>query len=189
MAKIEPGDVVCNRVSQRLPAGVQLRPLTMHPDERGRFTEVFRSSWPTGIAPVQWNATASRAGVLRGVHVHLRHSDYLITLSGRASVGLCDLRRGSPTERAAVLVEMCGETLSALTIPAGVAHGFYFHEPSTQLYAVSEYWDTTDELGCHWADPELQIPWPVTSAIVSARDAALPSLSTLSDVLPRWQSQ
>ena len=171
-----------------LPEGVRLRTLDMNRDFRGTLTEVFRNSWETDIVPVQWNITSTGAGVLRGVHVHIRHADYLITVAGTTSIGLRDLRPGSPTEGATALLRMSGEQLSALTIPAGVAHGFYFHEPSIHLYAVSDYWDTADELGCHWADPALEIAWPVTSAILSERDAALPPLRAIGRAIPPWQS-
>ena len=166
----------------KLPHGVAHRLLTMHHDERGALTELFRQSWDADVAPVQWNLVTSAAGVLRGVHVHPRHLDYVVVAQGRASMGLCDLRSGSPTEGRTALVEMRGDPLSALTIPPGVAHGFLFHEPSVLLYGVSEYWDPADELGCHWADPALGIPWPVTEAAVSARDAAAPPLA---EILPR----
>src|SRR5437867_1500718 len=124
-----------------LPLGVQLRPLTMHRDDRGVFAEIFREMWNTGCTPVQWSCVLSDPGVLRGVHVHPRHTDYLVIASGRASIGLCDLRHGSPTEGLAAVVEMCGDEVAGLTIPPGVAHGFYFHEPSISIYAVSEYYD------------------------------------------------
>ena len=117
--------------------------------------------------------------MLRGVHVHLLHDDYLILLAGRASIGLKDLRPDSPTAGLATVVELDGELLQALSIPPGVAHGFYFREPSQHLYAVSRYFDRADELGCRWNDPELAIPWPTTEAITSARDAAAPPLSVL----------
>jgi dTDP-4-dehydrorhamnose 3,5-epimerase len=131
------------------------------------------------VHPVQWNAVTSETGVLRGVHVHPRHDDYLVIVKGRGTVGLRDLRRGSPTEGLATTVEMHGAHPSALIIPHGVAHGFYFHEPSLHIYAVSHYWDPADELGCRWDDPALEIPWPVTEARVSERDAALPGLDSL----------
>ena len=162
-----------------LPAGVELRPLVSHRDARGSFTEIFRGSWRVGLDPVQWNFVESRAGVLRGVHFHLRHGDYLVILRGRASIGLCDLRPDSPTAGRAALVELRGDALSGLAVPPGVAHGFYFHEPSTHVYAVSHYWDLSDELGCRWDDPALEIPWPQQRAHISPRDEALPSLETL----------
>jgi dTDP-4-dehydrorhamnose 3,5-epimerase len=164
-----------------LPIGVNVRPLTPHDDQRGSFLELFRDEWGSGVAPVQWNAVRSEAGVLRGVHVHDVHDDYLVLYAGRATVGLCDLRRGSRTERLAALVEMSGLEPAALVIPHGVAHGFYFHEPSIHIYAVSHSWDPTDELGCRWDDPDLGIPWPIESVQLSDRDAALTPLSALMD--------
>lgn len=170
-----------------LPAGVVVRPLAAHVDERGTFTELYRLEWATGVTPIQWNAVRSDGGVLRGVHVHLRHDDYLTVPYGRAVVGLRDLRRGSPTEGLSGVVELGGDQQAALVIPHGVAHGFYFLEPSVYVYAVTEYWDPNDELVCHWADPELQIPWPVRSAQVSERDAKSQSLRDLLRQLEPWQ--
>jgi dTDP-4-dehydrorhamnose 3,5-epimerase len=171
----------------QLPAGTLLRPLQPHADDRGVFVELYRAEWATGVEPIQWNAVRSEAGVLRGVHVHLRHDDYLTVPVGRAEVGLRDLRRGSPTEGLSALVELDAERPAALVIPHGVAHGFYFPEPSLHVYAVTEYWDQSDELGCRWDDPELEIPWRVTSARVSDRDAASQPLRALLDELAPWQ--
>jgi dTDP-4-dehydrorhamnose 3,5-epimerase len=162
-----------------LPHGVTLRRLVPHRDERGAFTELFRSEWGVGVDPVQWNAVVSAPNVLRGVHVHPRHDDYLIVHAGRAAVGLCDLRPGSPTEGDACLVEVDGAEPAALTIPHGVAHGFWFLEASSHIYAVSHTWDPADELGCHWADPELGISWPAGEPRISERDAGLPPLAGL----------
>ncbi len=169
--------------AKNLPAGVQLRSLATHRDQRGDLTELFRAHWDTDIVPVQWNLVRSSASVLRGVHLHLKHSDYLTVVEGRMSVGLRDLRRDSPTAGAATVVELHGDEMAAVTIPPGIAHGFFFHGPAIHLYAVSEYWDVADELGCHWTDPALEIPWPMATAVVSARDAALPPLSVLLETI------
>lgn len=162
-----------------LPGDVRVAPLEPHRDERGAFVELYREEWPTGVSPIQWNAVHSEAGVLRGVHVHLRHDDYLTLLRGRATIGLRDLRDSSPTVGAAACVELDAERPAAISIPHGVAHGFFFHESSTHVYSVSHYWDPADELGCRWDDPALEIPWPQREARVSARDASLPSLDAL----------
>jgi dTDP-4-dehydrorhamnose 3,5-epimerase len=166
-------------VTTTLPHGTRLRPLDAHADERGVFTELYRVEWEAGAEPVQWNAVWSEPGVIRGVHVHIRHEDYLTVPVGRASVGLRDLRNGSPTEGLTALVELGQDEPGALVIPRGVAHGFYFHEPTLHVYAVSEYWDPADELGCRWDDPELEIPWPVATGRASDRDRAAPPLADL----------
>lgn len=160
-----------------LPPGVLLRRLEAHLDERGSFTEVFRQTWSTGLDPVQWNVVSSLPGVLRGVHVHPRHCDFLVMVSGRASIGLLDLRPGAGDR--GLVVEMNAAEPQALTIPPGVAHGFMFHAPSVHLYSTSEYFDPIDELGCRWDDPALRIPWPDAEVRLSPRDRGLPALAEL----------
>ncbi len=131
------------------------------------------------MTPVQWNAVHSSANVLRGVHVHRRHADYLTLVSGAATIGLHDLRPASPTEGEGRIVELAAAAPSALVIPQGVAHGFYFHEPSIHVYAVSHEFDPADELGCRWDDPALGIAWPCTEPEISNRDGSLGSLNEL----------
>lgn len=173
---------------QPLPAGVKLIPLTMYSDERGCFTEIFREEWQIGIKPLQWNFVASCAGVLRGVHVHIKHDDYLIALKGQVIIGLRDLRINSPTKNQTALVELDGNKLKGIFIPHGVAHGFYFRTDALHIYSVSEYWNMTDELGCHWTDPDLEIPWPMQTAKVSERDANAISYKELLLQLENYQN-
>lgn len=168
---------------QQLPDGVKLIELTPHADDRGVFTELYREEWGSGVAPIQWNAVHSKAGVLRGVHVHPRHADYLTMAAGHMTLGLCDLRPESPTHMLALTVELNTEAPLAGVIPPGVAHGFYFNEDSIHVYAVSHYWDMADELGCRWDDPALGIPWRHETAQISDRDAGLQPLSALVEEL------
>ncbi|MBA2642526.1 MAG: dTDP-4-dehydrorhamnose 3,5-epimerase family protein [Actinobacteria bacterium] len=144
--------------------GVVLQRLEPHADSRGVFTELFRESWGLDIAPEQWNVVRSETNVLRGVHAHWRHADYLTVVAGRATIGLYDVREGSPTEGLGVTVELDEHQPHALTIPTGVAHGFCFHEPSVHVYAVSDEWDPADELGCRWDDSDLALAWPCRPA-------------------------
>jgi dTDP-4-dehydrorhamnose 3,5-epimerase len=170
----------------RLPEGVGITTLETHADARGSLTEVFRSNWDTGIEPVQWNVTMSEAGVLRGVHVHLEHTDYLTVIDGRADVGLYDARPGSSTEGTATLVLLRADEMAGLTIPPGVFHGLYFHERSIFLYGLSHGWEPADDLACRWDDADMGIPWPVDSPEVSERDAEAPALRTLlAEIGPR----
>jgi dTDP-4-dehydrorhamnose 3,5-epimerase len=170
-----------------LPNLTQNLRLKMHPDARGTFTELYRQEWDTSITPIQWNLVQSNTNVLRGVHVHIKHWDYLIISSGSAIVGLRDLRQHSPTFEQTVMVKQTGEQLCALIIPPGVAHGFYFLEPSTHIYAVSEYWNMQDELGCHWADPALEMDFTVQQPMLSARDSSAKPFALLMEQLEPMQ--
>lgn len=162
-----------------LPGGVLLQPLAPSEDDRGTFTELFRDSWSLDVKPAQWNLVRSVPTVLRGVHAHWRHADYLTVVAGRATVGLHDLREGSATEGMGAAVELRADRPAGLVVPPGVAHGFYFHEPSIHVYAVDHEWDLDDELGCRWDEPGLGIDWPFEQATLSPRDEALGSLSEL----------
>ncbi len=153
-----------------LPPGVEILPLEMHRDERGWVSEVFRRDRARGPGPCQWNATVSRPNVMRGMHVHAKHNDYLVVVQGRMSVGLFDIRKDSPWYRRGTIVTLSGDDLSALVTPTGVMHGFYCHEPTVYVYGVDAYFDPRDEIGCHWADPGLKLDWPCADPILSERD-------------------
>ncbi|MEX0847468.1 MAG: dTDP-4-dehydrorhamnose 3,5-epimerase family protein [Ilumatobacteraceae bacterium] len=159
-------------------AGVVFHPLRSHPDERGVLTEVFRDTWALGDRPVQWNVVRSEPGVLRGVHCHWHHTDILNVVAGELILGIVDLRPGSPTESRAEMHRI--PALSAVVgIPPGVAHGFYFEEPTCITYGVSAYWSLDDELGCRWNDPDLGLDWPCTAPSLSERDRTAGPLVTL----------
>lgn len=162
--------------------GVIVTKLEPHADHRGVFTEIFRNAWPTEIAPVQWNVVRSRANVLRGFHVHVTHRDYLMALSGELFLGLKDIRPRSPTAGLSEVHMLSPAQAAAVTIPPGVAHGFYFAKPSAHLYAVSQYWNVADELGCRWDDPEIGIDWPTSAPLLSERDASAGSYAQMVDV-------
>jgi dTDP-4-dehydrorhamnose 3,5-epimerase len=159
-----------------IPHGVELLPLTRHEDARGWVSEIFRRDRATGD-PCQWNATLSEANVLRGVHVHVRHSDYLVVVSGRMHVGLFDIRPDSPTSGASAMLELSADALTSLHMPAGVMHGFYSSTRSLYVYGLDTYFAPADELGCSWSDPELGLAWPCTNPVVSDRDRRAGSLA------------
>jgi dTDP-4-dehydrorhamnose 3,5-epimerase len=163
--------------------GVERIQLESHADAGGVSAQVFHRGWQLAIHPVQWNAVQSEANVLRGVHAHVVHEDYLVLLKGQMLLGLRDLRPGSTTEGNTAMLDLKAGHLEAVRIPPGVAHGFYFARSSLLLYCVSHYWTLADELGCHWADPELRLDWPVREPLLSQRDASAGSLRELMDTL------
>lgn len=167
----------------QIPDGVVVRDLTSHRDDRGCLTEVFRASWVPDGAFLQWNFVDSEANALRGVHVHPVHADYLVTIQGLLMLGLHDLRKWAPTYGVACLIKLSGTRMQSVLIPPGVAHGFYFPEPTRFVYGVTEYWSPADELGCLWNDPYLGIPWPVADPALSPRDREAGSFDELVHVL------
>lgn len=153
--------VPTDSVSTPLPEGSKIVSLRTLEDSRGEFTEVFRSEWTPELAAVQWEFVSSVRGSLRGMKVHLRHVDYVVLLRGHLRIVLRDLRPSSSTFRTTFVIDQSTRTpREAITIPAGIAHGFYFHERSDVLIGVTHYWDPADELQCRWDDPVLWGAWP-----------------------------
>jgi dTDP-4-dehydrorhamnose 3,5-epimerase len=67
-------------------------------------------------------------------------------------------------------------------------HGYCTLETDTEvIYKVTAPWDRQAERGVIWNDPELAVPWPISSdeAILSAKDAALPRLADCGE----WHSR
>lgn len=168
--------------------GVLLFPLTVHPDDRGSFTEVYRRSWLPGEEEmVQGNLSYSSAGVLRGLHFHRSQADYWCVVNGAALVGLFDLRVGSPTEGHKAEVPLTSEGPPAtLYIPRGVAHGFYAETDLLLYYLVDRYFSGEDEFGVAWDDPDVRISWPGKDPILSDRDRSNPSLAEVRAQAPPY---
>lgn len=163
-------------------ADVKLGPLDEKKDLRGSFTEIFYDSWDSGIKPAQWSFIKSTAGTLRGMHLHQRHDEYFLLVSGKAYVGLKDLRPNSVTQNQAALYVFDAAELTYLSFPTGILHGWYFSEDAMHIQAVSEdyeHYATNDNPGCRWDDPDLNIDWPEKPTLIADRAANFPSLKTL----------
>src|SRR3954447_18505216 len=164
--KISESDVI---------AGVYVVEPDAHGDQRGRFVETYRRSWfPEGREMVQGNRSDKQAGAVVGLHYHLHQADYWYVPRGRARVVLHDLREGSPTDGATLVLEIGEHDDRGVFIPPGVAHGFAAVTDMTITYLVDNYYNPHDELGVAWDDPEIGADWGVSEPILSARDQANP---------------
>jgi dTDP-4-dehydrorhamnose 3,5-epimerase len=168
--------------------GVYLVRFQKFGDPRGYFYESFRRTWIPGIRDmIQGNCSYSNAGVLRGMHYHLKQADFWSVPVGRVRAALYDFRPSSRTKGASQVVEMGRDSPLGLYIPKGVAHGFCALEDSFMTYLVDEYYDGADELGIRWDDPALGIEWGLQQApTLSERDAKNPLIQAIpADVRPR----
>lgn len=164
--------------------GVIIDTPKVHGDDRGQFAEIYRAaSMPARFA--QSNHSRSAAGVLRGLHYHQHQADLWYLVTGRAQVGLVDLRdrRQLPMVETHVLD---AATPTSIYIPSGVAHGYLALTAIDLIYWVTSEYNPADEHGVAWDDASLALRWELagTEPIVSARDAENPRFSW--DLIPSF---
>ena len=176
-------------VETALPGVLLLEPARFG-DSRGFFMELYRSSRyaEAGIAApfVQDNFSRSSRGTLRGLHFQEPNPQGKLVqcLAGHIWDVAVDIRRGSPTFGRWVSADLDGESMRQLWVPPGFAHGFcVVSERADVLYKVTDFWAPSSERSIAWNDPALAIPWPVAEPLLSAKDAAAPTLAA-SPVLP-----
>jgi dTDP-4-dehydrorhamnose 3,5-epimerase len=161
-------------------------------DERGFFLESFHAQryHDLGIvdAFVQDNHSRSKRGVLRGIHFQVRHpqAQIVTVIRGRVFDVAVDLRPDSVTFSRWYGVELSDDGPRQLYMAPGFGHGFCVLSDFADLhYKVSRIYDHTDEGGVVWNDPDINIRWPIETAVVSQRDASYPRLGDLDrDHLP-----
>jgi dTDP-4-dehydrorhamnose 3,5-epimerase len=160
--------------------GVRVRPLDPIGDMRGSLCEVHRDTWDLAPRPVQWDFIFSKAGTLRGVHVHRLRWDFVVVLEGHATIGLKDIRRAGRSFGNVMAIDIPDGRPTVVTIPPGVAHGVFASTALRYLYGLTVPWDGADEdLGCRYDDAALAIPWPNEPRRVLPRDLELPDFATL----------
>lgn len=158
-----------------------------HEDERGWFARATcrDTLFALGLDPrvAQTNLSFNRTrGTLRGLHWQdgpATEAKVVRVLTGALFDVVVDLRPSSPTFRQYLAIELHDPT-QALHLPAGVAHGFQTLKPDTLVhYQMSVPYAPEHARGLRWDDPQLNIPWPIATPILSARDQAWPFLDDL----------
>lgn len=158
-------------------------PLIIEPrvfvDERGWFMETFNAATfaPYGVPAVfaQDNHSYSRRGVVRGLHYQLEQPQGKLVrcVRGRIVDVAVDIRRGSPQFGKWTSVELSAENRRMLWIPPKFAHGFaVLSDEAEVLYKCTTLWHRASDQTLLWNDPDLDIDWGVTEAIVSEKDRA-----------------
>ena len=112
---------------------------------------------------VQDNQSASKRGVLRGLHFQINYpQDKLVrVLNGEVYDVAVDLREGSPTFGKHFGVLLSEENKKQFFIPKGFAHGFLvLSEYAVFAYKCTDFYHANDEGGLMYNDPEIGIEWP-----------------------------
>ncbi len=101
-----------------------LKPLVVHPDERGRLMEILRSDDPLFRQFGQVYVTTVYPGVVKGWHYHKRQWDHFAVVQGTVKMALFDLRPESATRGALMELFPGAHNPLLVAIPPLVAHGF-----------------------------------------------------------------
>ena len=113
-------------------------------------------------------------GSVRGLHFQQPpHAEVKIITCLRGAVFdvTVDIRVGSPTFLQWVGVELSAKNGAMILIPEGCAHGFQTLSDDTELlYLHTAPYAPESEGGLHYADPRLDISWPLPLADISQRD-------------------
>ena len=188
---------------------MKIRPLTVegafevtpvqHSDPRGTFLEWYRFDalaaavgHPLDLA--QANLSVSARGVVRGIHfadVPPGQAKYVTCVAGAVLDVVVDLRVGSPTFGQWESVQLDDADRRAVYLAEGLGHGFCaLSERATVAYLCSTTYRPGHEHGVHPLDAQLDIAWPTPEPLLSAKDAAAPSLADAraSGLLPDYDT-
>lgn len=170
--------------------GVAVIELERKEDDRGFFARTYdRDEFiAAGLEPAVEQCNMSynhRAGTLRGMHLQVApHPETKLVRCVRGALVdiIVDLRPGSPTRLQHVAVELSAENRRALFVPAHFAHGFQTLVDDTEaVYQVSGAYAPQAERGLRHDDPDLVLPWPLPTAVISEKDRSWPLLSERPD--------
>lgn len=154
-------------------------------DARGWFMESWSVSKMESVGLyydfVQDNHSFSaQKGILRGIH--FQKAPYAQTKLVRCVRGAVrdvavDLRKGSPTYKKWVAVELSAENKKQLLIPRGFGHGFVTLTDNVEfLYKTDNPYNAESDRSIRWNDPDLEIDWGIAEPIMSEKDASAPLL-------------
>ena len=125
---------------------------------------------------VQDNQSASKRGVLRGLHFQKEfpQGKLVRVIKGEVFDVAVDLRVGSPTFGKWHGVILSEENKKQFFVPKHFAHGFLvLSEYAEFCYKCTDFYHPGDEGGLMWNDADIKVDWPLQAGvelILSERD-------------------
>lgn len=154
-------------------------------DNRGWFMETFSykifKELGLEINFVQDNHSYTKLkGTLRGLHFQnnpMAQTKLVRCTRGKILDVVVDLRKGSPTYKRWISVELSEESKRLLLIPKGFAHGFLTLTDDVEVqYKVDQYYSKEHDRSIRFDDPEIGIKWGIENPILSDKDKNAPFL-------------
>ena len=172
------------RIDTKLP-GVYIVEPQVFGDHRGYFMETYstKAFADIGITNefVQDNQSfTAQKGTLRGIHFQnapMAQAKLVRVTRGAVLDVAVDLRKGSPTYRQWVGVELSAENKRMLFIPRGFGHGFVTLTDDVEFcYKVDNLYSRECDRGIRFDDPEIGVDWGVIEPVLSQKDTTSPML-------------
>lgn len=139
---------------------------TVFGDRRGYFVETYNyndfAAEGIDCTFVQDNQSASKKGVLRGLHFQKEFpQDKLVrVIRGEVFDVAVDIREGSKTFGKWFGVTLSEENKKQFFIPKNFAHGFLVLSDYAEFcYKVTDFYHPNDEGGLMWDDPDIGVEW------------------------------
>lgn len=156
-------------------AGLKVIEPAVFGDDRGYFMETYNYNdfAEAGIDCqfVQDNQSASKKGVLRGLHFQKEFpQDKLVrVVNGEVFDVAVDLREDSETFGKWYGVLLSAENKKQFFVPKNFAHGFVVLSDYAEFcYKVTDFYHPNDEGGILWNDSEVGVEWPMPEGMTEA---------------------
>lgn len=172
------------KIETSLP-GVMILIPEVFGDHRGYFMETYsqKALAELGIDSVfvQDNQSyTAKKGTLRGIHFQNAPMAQakLVRINRGAALDIAiDLRKGSPTYKQWIGVELSAENKRMLFIPRGFGHGFVTLTDDVEFcYKVDNLYSKEHDRGIRFNDPSIGVEWGITDPILSQKDTVSPML-------------
>ena len=155
-------------------------------DHRGYFMETWSTKNFEDIGLhynfVQDNQSfTAQKGTLRGIHFQndpMSQAKLVRVTKGAVLDVAVDLRKGSPTYKKWVAVELSVENKRMLMIPRGFGHGFKTLTDNVEFcYKVDNLYSKECDRGIRFDDPTIGVDWgEVIEELLSAKDTGSPTI-------------
>ncbi len=154
-------------------------------DERGFFGRLWceneLKNYGLNTNIVQSNVSLSKKkGTLRGMH--FQRGEYAETKFVRCTRGsvydvIVDLRPESPTFKQWYGVKLTADNYKMIYVPENFAHAFLTLEDNSEVYYMAtQFYNSENEGGLRYNDPEINIEWPIEITEISDKDNNHPNL-------------
>lgn len=154
-------------------------------DFRGYYTESYsKRTFAEHNIQIEFNqdnhSFTKIKGTIRGIHFQNNpktQTKLVRCINGKVIDYAVDLRKGSPTYKEWVSVELSKDNRKQILIPEGFGHAFETLEDDVEVvYKVDNFFDKLMDRSIRWDDIEINITWRTNNPILSKKDLESPSL-------------